>query len=249
MKSCRPQAAYDFHVESEGCFKSRILVVDRDAGSLRTCRELLAGRGYNVLTATDGFAALCVLKGAIPELLITELNLPHMSGFELLSVVRKRFPSTAVIAISGEYSAASLPREVICDAFLAKGPNLDFELVEEVRELISQSPLRGSLAKADKAPVWIPRSRTGYVVLTCPECLRSFSVLQPKNGPAHESCVCCGADVQFEMSSIEVPSALRPQSQEEKAKSLREKANVARAEGEAIRVESRRLREKKGGFA
>jgi len=41
-----------------------------------------------VLTAGDGFSALRILRGAQPDLIVTELDLQHMSGFELLSVVR-----------------------------------------------------------------------------------------------------------------------------------------------------------------
>ena len=102
-------------------------------------------QGYEVLTAADGFAALCALRGAYPDVLIAELNLAHMSGFELLSVVRTRFPHIAVIAISGEYTAVTVPNEAICDAFLEKGPNFHFDLIEEALRLIKESPLRSSL--------------------------------------------------------------------------------------------------------
>lgn len=103
--------------------------------------------GYEVLTATDGFAALQVLRGGQPDLLVTELNLQRMSGFELLSVVRSRFPGIGVIAVSSEYTAVTVPDEAICDTFLTKGPNLDFELVAEAERLISESPVRGSRPK------------------------------------------------------------------------------------------------------
>jgi transposase/CheY-like chemotaxis protein len=110
-----------------------------------------------VVTAQDGFAALRSLRGAPPDLLITELDLPRMSGFESLSVVRTRFPLIAVIALSGEYTAGHMPQQTVCDAFLTKGPNLDFELIQETQRLISESPLRGSRPKSDVAPVWLPR--------------------------------------------------------------------------------------------
>ncbi|HYL95447.1 MAG TPA: response regulator, partial [Terriglobales bacterium] len=66
------------------------------------CSDALQGEGFEVITARNGFEALNVLRGARPDVLITELNLPHMSGFELLSVVRRRFPLLSVIATSGE---------------------------------------------------------------------------------------------------------------------------------------------------
>ena len=185
-------------------FRWRVLLVHGDQGFLDECSAELRKRGYEVLMAREGFEALCVLRGAVPEVLISELDLPRMSGFELLSVVRTRFPQIAVIATSGAYTAQSLPIETTADAFVAEGPNRIFELVEAVHTAISDSPGRGSKPKSHSAAAWIPRSPTGYIILTCPECLRSFSVVQPKgemDTPGREICVSCGAKVRFSVSA------------------------------------------------
>ena len=102
--------------------KQRILVVD-DEGSLRRCAvALLTRAGYEVAEAEHGFDALLQMKQRVPDVLISDLNMPHMSGFELLSVVRRRFPHVSVIAASGAYeSADAVPGGVIADAFYAKG--------------------------------------------------------------------------------------------------------------------------------
>jgi CheY-like chemotaxis protein len=189
-------------MDAHGRFRRRILCVDSDAEFVRRWGTALRGSGYEVLTANDGFAALQILRGGQPDLLVTELNLQRMSGFELLSVVRSRFPNIGVIAVSSEYTAVTVPDEVICDTFLSKGPNLDFELVAEAERLISESPVRGSRAKSTLAPVWIPMSASGYIILTCPECLRSFSAPQPKTNIGKESCLFCSSDVPFQMSSV-----------------------------------------------
>jgi hypothetical protein len=79
-----------------------------------------------------------------------------------------------------------------------------FELMEAVHTAISDSPLRGSQPKSQLASVWIPRSSTGYIILTCPECLRSFSAVQPKaeaDTTRQEICVSCGAKVRFSLSA------------------------------------------------
>jgi hypothetical protein len=60
-----------------------------------------------------------------------------------------------VLAMSSEYTAATMPSEAICDAFLQKSSHTTFEVVEQVRELLSKSPVRGSRAKLDFAPVWM----------------------------------------------------------------------------------------------
>ena len=185
-------------------FRRRVLLVHVDQKFLDECSAELCKRGYEVLIAREGFEALCVLRGAVPEVLISELDLPRMSGFELLSVVRARFPQVAVIATSGAYTVHSLPVETTADAFVAEGPNMIFELMEAVNTAISDSPLRGSKPRSQLAAVWIPRSSTGYIILTCPECLRSFSVAQPKGDMAalrHETCASCGARVRFSISA------------------------------------------------
>ena len=154
-----------------------------------------------------------------------------MSGFELLSVVRSRFPGIGVIAVSSEYTAVTVPDEVICDAFLSKGPNLDFELVAEAERLISESPVRGSRPKTALAPVWIPMSASGYIILTCPECLRSFSAPQPKATMGKEICVFCSSDVPFQMSSLATSSDPPRQSAFLRSRQLRSVSRNLRNKG------------------
>ena len=188
-------------MQTGGRFRRRILLVDSNEAILLGCSDALLAQGYEVIQARHGFEARQILRGAHPDLLVTELNLPHMSGFELLSVVRKRFPMIAVIATSGEYTAITVPHEAICDVFVPQSGNFLAELIEEARALISESPVRGSQPKTPVAPVWIPHSADGYIVLTCPECLRSFSASIPKSTCAHDVCVFCGTDVPFRMGA------------------------------------------------
>ncbi len=168
-----------------------------------------------------------MLRGATPDLLITELNLPQMSGFELLSVVRKRFPQVVAIAISGNYTPANVPAETLCDGFVAKASNFCFELMEQVRTVMHAAPIRASRARTNIVPVWIPRPTVGYIVLTCPECLRSFSVIEPKASPAFQQCVFCGGEVRFEMSVVEQAPEVPPESPQLQSRKIREQARKA----------------------
>lgn len=181
-------------------FKYRILVADDDEEALRRTVALLAGEGYVVLTARDGFEALAELRGGTPEIIIAELKMPNMSGFELLGIVRKRFPGVGVIARSGEFTPAGLPVGLLADRFVDKGENSDFELLERVRELLAEAPIRSVQARPESVPTRIPRDQTGYIVITCPSCLRSFSVRVRDMGfgsVLKDSCLHCGADVTY----------------------------------------------------
>src|SRR5262249_5497366 len=98
----------------------------------------------------------------------------------------------------------------------AKGASPALEIVETVRELLEVSPLRSQPARPEFAPVWVPRSQSGYLVLTCTECLRSFSVPQRKLEEGRrfqECCAHCGMNVQYCLdASAAVEPAVAPTS-------------------------------------
>ena len=68
--------------------KVRLLIVDDEPAIRMSMSHVLAEIGYRVRSAEDGFSALRELKKEIPDILVSDLNMPGMSGFELLSVVR-----------------------------------------------------------------------------------------------------------------------------------------------------------------
>lgn len=180
-------------------FAYRLLVVDDDPRLLHASRLILEEKGYEVRAADDGFQALVELRRAAPDLIVSDLKMPNMSGFELLSVVRRRFPHIPVIALSGEYDGT--PAALIADAFFSKGRYTPEELFTKIAELIAQSPLRPNTAKPDRAPVWIPRNNTGYFVITCTDCLRSFSVpdelFNRRSELCSTTCTFCGTVVRY----------------------------------------------------
>ncbi len=183
-------------------FHYRILVVDDDAVIRRVSQEVLSQHGYDVRTAGNGFEALAMMRNALPDLIISDLKMPSMSGFELLSVVRRRFPHIPVIAITGEFVGAPDPVGLLADAFFHKGQHPPEQLFKKIRWLLEQSPIRPHVSKPDRAPVWIPRNGD-YYVLTCPECLRSFSIPNdaPRNVPRELPCIFCTAPVRFILGS------------------------------------------------
>lgn len=159
--------------------KHQILVVDDEQAVRDSLAMLLRSVGYKVVTAENGFEALLELKRILPDVIISDLNMPKMSGFEFLSVVRRRFPTVAVIASSGAYAYDAVPSGVIADAFYAKGQGHPQTLLSTIADLIRTSGSRGNVHAKESAPVWIPRNGKDshgvpYVVLTCTECLRSF---------------------------------------------------------------------------
>jgi CheY-like chemotaxis protein len=180
-------------------FPYRLLVVVDEPSIRDLLQASLSKEGYEVRVAKDGFDALAQMRGALPELILTDLKMPNMSGFEFLSVVRRRFPQIPTIAISGEYGPPVDELGVLADAFLAK-PHMPKELFAKIAELLQVAPLRPALPK-DRAPVWVPRNGK-YYGITCTECLRSFSIPAEKSVRVLRElrtleCIFCDAQVQF----------------------------------------------------
>jgi hypothetical protein len=119
--------------------------------------------------------------------------MPEMSGFELLSVVRRRFPNVKVIATSGAYDGPHVPSGVLADAFYSKGRASSEELLELIA---SVAAARVPYRDRQHAPVWIPRNGRDhqgrpFVVLNCIECQRSFPFTVDREPRGELQCTPC----------------------------------------------------------
>jgi CheY-like chemotaxis protein len=172
--------------------KRRILVVDDNAGVREAIAMLLMSAGYDVVVAEDGFAALFQLRKTEPDVIVSDLEMPHMSGFELLSVVRRRFPHILTLAMSGAYCDKGVPVGVIADGFYPKGDPPQ-NLFRAIEQLLRSAPARSTAQRREVAPAWVPRNGNDshglpYVMVTCEECLRVFqlAVVEEKTGQVLE---------------------------------------------------------------
>ena len=92
-----------------------------------------------------------------------------------------------------------MPLGLLVDHFYQKGGYTPEQLLAKIKELIAESPIRPHLGKADRTPLWIPRKDADYVVVTCPECLRSSSIADNAvTANVHETeCVACGTTIRY----------------------------------------------------
>ncbi len=179
-------------------FDYRILLVDDDPTIRKIGSTLLESKHYEVLCAEDGFEGLAALKRSLPDIIISDLRMPNMSGFEFLSVVRHRFPAIPVIVISGEFSGLSVPESVLADAFFPKGQYRVEELFAKIVELLHQLPTRPRAGKPMKAAVWVMNEK-GMIAVTCTECLRTFPVPDALTGINEVECDFCSCTIRFEI--------------------------------------------------
>jgi len=161
----------------------------------------LESKGYVVDTAEDGFAALRKIRACVPDLLISDLRMPNMNGFELLGIVRSEYPQTPIIAISGEFVGERV-EGVLADAFFQKGHYSPPDLLAKVGELLAKP--RSMTEQAQKAPVWAPTGNSP-VMVTCTKCLRSFPIdpCDESQSVQHEvRCIFCGAMLKYQLLAI-----------------------------------------------
>jgi len=81
-----------------------VLAVDDDPGILRIIEMLLSRNGYAVRTAPSAPKALEILKGILPALMITDVQMPQMSGYDLCQAVKRdrRLQNVPVIFLTAQ---------------------------------------------------------------------------------------------------------------------------------------------------
>ena len=182
--------------------KGRLLIVDDEPSIRSSMSHVLAELGYGVRCAEDGFSALRELRKEIPDILLSDLNMPGMTGFELLSVVRRRFPAIQTVAMSGSFSGDEVPSGVAADAFYQKGSSMG-SLLRILEALPRPERMLQNHEKA-AMPIWIhPNGHdpagVAFVTIACPECLRAFPqpVGSSRNPIRETECIFCGSSIHY----------------------------------------------------
>ena len=117
--------------------QTKLLIVDDEASIRASLSNIFVQRGHQVRSSADALLALEEIGREAPDILLSDLNMPGMSGFELLSKVRRNFPGIHVIAMSAAYVGDEVPPGVPADAFYAKGRSNPRLLVHMVDHAIT----------------------------------------------------------------------------------------------------------------
>ncbi|MBN1814024.1 MAG: response regulator [Anaerolineae bacterium] len=118
-----------------------ILLIEDDPLSARLVDLILKSEGHQVIMVQDGFRGLEIAQGTSIDLVLLDLMLPGIDGFEVLRQLRAN-PKTAdvkVVVVSAKSQPADKERaaELGIDAYLTK-PYRKIELLEVVRSLLSK---------------------------------------------------------------------------------------------------------------
>jgi len=126
---------------------SRILVVEDDAAILRGLRDNLAAESHEVLTAADGAEGLRLSQEKGPDLIILDLMLPKLSGYEICRKLRDQGNRVPILMLTarGEEADRVLGLDIGADDYVSK-PFSVRELLARVRALLRRSePQEASL--------------------------------------------------------------------------------------------------------
>ena len=119
----------------------RILVIEDTEDNRQIIRDLLSSVGYELIEAVDGAAGVALAQKEHPDLILMDIQLPEIDGYEATRRIRaipelKKVPIIAVTsyALSGDEAKT---REAGCDGYVAK-PFSPRQLLAKVRELLPE---------------------------------------------------------------------------------------------------------------
>ena len=121
----------------------KILIVDDDEVVARTYKLKLNSAGFEVAIAPDGTAGLARIKEFVPDLVILDLMLPGISGFEVLALIRKdkHFAKLPVLLLSNHYIETGSNEEIEAglNRSMVKAETTPTNVVEVVTEMLAVS--------------------------------------------------------------------------------------------------------------
>jgi CheY-like chemotaxis protein len=110
-----------------------VLVVDDDDGIRDSIDMTLSDEGYRVLTASDGADALTLVDQHSPSLILLDMRMPVMDGWQFARAYRQRpGPHAPIVVVTAAHEAAARAAQIRADDYIAKPFDLErlLEMVE-----------------------------------------------------------------------------------------------------------------------
>jgi YesN/AraC family two-component response regulator len=111
-----------------------IMIVDDDAHIQLALRQIVESVGHRVIEATNGQDAIDLFTEFHPDLVITDVFMPHTDGIETIRAIRRVTPSARIIAISGGYIGSGWN---YLDSIVVLGANLALQKPFTCTQLLS----------------------------------------------------------------------------------------------------------------
>ena len=109
--------------------QAKVLYIEDDAGNQRLVQRLLGSYGYDVFIAPDGLQGVSLAREIDPDIILMDINLPHIDGRSLTTRLRSlpNFSNVPIVALTADNSPGSreLALAAGCDGFLTKPIDVD----------------------------------------------------------------------------------------------------------------------------
>ena len=115
-----------------------VLVVEDDQDLLEMVRLMLEGAGYRVATAAEGSEALAKVAEEMPGLILLDMKMPGMDGWEFARLFRERYDLQApIVVLTAAEDARKRAEEIGAEGYLGKPFEMD-ELLAEVARYVRE---------------------------------------------------------------------------------------------------------------
>ena len=138
------------HVSNLPAASQTVLLVEDDAALLDMLARTLQRAGFAVVTAVHGIDALAKMHSFPVEIVVTDIMMPEMDGFELIRSLHVHWPDLPIVAMSGIEDTVNFRNMALkfgAKAAFAKPVNR-VQLVELIRDIIGAAPLSRRAAGA-----------------------------------------------------------------------------------------------------
>jgi two-component system alkaline phosphatase synthesis response regulator PhoP len=161
--------------------KGKVLLIEDDSGFRRTYSDVLIDDGYTVVTAEDGEQGLAMVRTEKPDVVLLDLILPKLPGFEVLKRIRAdaEIKDTIVLILSvlGEQSQIQKGLELGANDYSVKGFYTPREVLGKIQALITEPDIKKHVdtynlfVKENRGDVSKLRSNIGWTrPFTCAVC-------------------------------------------------------------------------------
>lgn len=120
---------------------SKVMLVDDAKVMLKTGKMFLEAGGYEVITVEDGFTALAAIQDTNPDLILLDIEMPRLNGYETCSMIKanEKFKDTPIIMLSSKDGPFDKAKGKMfgCDDYITKPFRKD-NLLETVGKHLSQ---------------------------------------------------------------------------------------------------------------
>ncbi len=139
---------------------TKILVVDDEPGLRDMLSDALSIAGYETVTAVDGYAAYRLLKDTKVDLIITDVNMPNMDGYEFLERIRSQGNETPAIVLTarGDRTDVSRGLKLGADDYVTKPFGLE-ELTLRVAAILRRTQAGLGAGKGEDSVLKVGRVR------------------------------------------------------------------------------------------